>query len=161
MALPAAFGTSDLSLKLIEKLDLLNELALKEGIDFSTHRTSGVRSFYRQSQMYAAYKANPVLARQRFGIVALPAAPGLSLHHGWDHGLSYAVDIALPQRETTEGQRRQARLGKLAEGVGLQWGGRFKSPDPVHFSFPFDIFVANQSLMSRVDTLMSQGEIEI
>jgi hypothetical protein len=161
VSLPATFGTEDLSLKLIDKLDLLHELAVKEGIDFATRRTSGVRGFYRQSQMYAAWRANPVLAKQRFGIVALPAAPGLSLHHGWDRGLSYAVDIALPNRDTSEGTTRQARLGKLAESVGLAWGGRFKQPDNVHFSFPFDIFTANLRLMARVDDLMDQGEIEI
>ena len=161
MSLPASFGISDLSPKLIERLDSLYKLAFEEGIDFATRRTSGLRGFYRQSQFYWAWKANPVLAKQQFGIISQPAAPGLSLHHGWDEGRSLAVDIALPNRSTDEGIRKQRRLGELAESVDLIWGGRFGKPDPVHFSFPFDISIINKDLMARIDELINKGEISI
>lgn len=55
------------------------------------------------------------------------APPGSSLHE---------VDLARDYKFS--GPLSVDEIGKLAEAHGLQWGGRFKHPDPGHFQAPSD-----------------------
>jgi hypothetical protein len=56
----------------------------------------------------------------RSGRAITPALPGRSTHN---YGLAF--DAVAPGH--------QEELGQLAERLGLFWGGRFRTPDPVHF----------------------------
>ena len=84
------------------------ELLGDEGISITL--TSGFRTLQEQRRLYA-----------RLGRVGLAAQPGRSYHN---YGL--ALDFVATPRSA------QARAGRLAESLGLRWGGRFHPPDPVH-----------------------------
>jgi len=62
----------------------------------------------------------------RAGLISRPASSS-------KHTEGRAFDIGIvgpdPSKELWEG------LGRLGEALGLRWGGRFPSPDPVHFDY--------------------------
>lgn len=64
-----------------------------------------------------------------------PAAPsGMSKH---EVGFAYDVDLNTDAGRPIYTPAQLARLGALAEGLGLRWGGRFApKADPNHFEAP-------------------------
>lgn len=89
------------------------ETALAQGLPFRF--LSGLRSRSQQQ----ALKAD--LSR------TTPAAPAGSSKH--EVGGAYDLVRQSPAVER--------KIGELAEGLGLRWGGRFKpTPDPNHFEVP-------------------------
>jgi len=86
--------------------------------------SSGFRSREKQAELYERWKA---------GLSGLPAAPpGTSKHE-----IGLAVDVVWQKtglREPFDGGWQA--LGRLGERLGLVWGGRFSTPDPVHFELP-------------------------
>lgn len=92
--------------------------ALEAGFPFVF--LSGIRS--RQQQAAEAARDNR----------ATPAAPAGQSKH--EVGFAYDVERQLPAVE--------AKVGAIAEQLGLKWGGRFRdakgqpSPDPNHFEAP-------------------------
>lgn len=64
-----------------------------------------------------------------------PAAPaGLSKH---EVGFAYDVDLNTDAGKPIYTPAQLARLGAIAEQLGLRWGGRFTpKPDPNHFEAP-------------------------
>lgn len=85
---------------------------LLDEADLTIRVTSGFRSPRQQRAIFS-----------RLGRRGLAARPGRSFH---EYGL--ALDfVTVPRTATT-----MRRAGELAESVGLRWGGRFRTPDPVH-----------------------------
>ncbi len=95
--------------------------------------TSGFRTAAKQRAIFA-----------RLGKRGLAARPGRSFHE-----VGLAADfVTIPRTR----DRMQA-AGEIAEELGLRWGGRFRTPDPVHLDagtlisigeahregFPFDL----------------------
>lgn len=95
--------------------------ALVEGLPFTF--ISGFRS--------RAQQAAEVASTSR----ATPAAPsGMSKH---EVGFAYDVDLNDNAGRPIYTPLQLARLGALAEAVGLRWGGRFiPKADPNHFEAP-------------------------
>lgn len=61
----------------------------------------------------------------RSGLVARPAINS-------DHNTGRAFDVGLAKGKPSANELRIA--GEIGEALGLTWGGRWKDPDPVHFS---------------------------
>jgi hypothetical protein len=80
--------------------------------------TSGKRSAERQAALWANRANNPYPV----------ARPGTSKH---EQGL--AVDLVPTGIRTSNAS---SIMGEEGERAGLQWGGRFTKPDPVHFEMP-------------------------
>ncbi len=89
---------------LLEWADFLGEAGIQITL------TSGYRGLQEQRRLFA-----------RLGRRGLAAQPGRSYHN---YGL--ALDFLTTPRAA------QAQAGRLAESLGLRWGGRFHPPDPVH-----------------------------
>jgi len=86
--------------------------------------SSGYRSREAQEALWKARQA---------GTWPYPVAkPGTSLHE-----LGRAVDLIWERTGTREPfEGAWGALGRLGEYFGLVWGGRFSTPDVVHFELP-------------------------
>jgi hypothetical protein len=116
---------------LIAKLGELEPLAAAENLTFVV--TSGARGFRKQALLYVTFKRSPTEAREKYGVVSKPAPMGLTRHHPYFGGCCAAVDLGFPHVEPGSKWHAQQRLGELAESIGLLWGGRWATPDRVHF----------------------------
>ncbi|SRR5713101_3585981 len=76
--------------------------------------TSGFRDIKKQADLV------------RTGRAITPARPGASTHN---YGLAF--DAVVEPAALTEA------VGRLAPLVGLEWGGRFRHPDPVHYQIVY------------------------
>jgi len=76
--------------------------------------TSGFRDLKKQAEL------------MRTGRAITPARPGASTHN---YGLAFDAVV--------EPRSLQEAVGALAPSVGLEWGGRFHRPDPVHFQIVY------------------------
>jgi RHS repeat-associated protein len=87
-------------------------------IDLSQHAGIDLNftEAFRTSAYQAALAGNPN--------ATTPAAPGNSLHEA-----GYAVDISWNRLTAVQ----QDQVLDFADTAGLDWGGDFKRPDPVHF----------------------------
>lgn len=90
-----------------EVVEALVQEAHDQGIE--VRFTSGFRSLEEQRRLVAKPGRYPV------------AAVGRSFHN---YGL--ALDYATSPPDGV------ARVGQIAEALGLRWGGRFTPPDPIH-----------------------------
>jgi hypothetical protein len=109
---PTAAAPSGLDPEMQEKIDKLSQEVKARGGRLSI--TSGRRSTERQAQLYANRANNPYPV----------APPGSSKHER-----GRAADLAWSGID-------QDSVVKIADELGLQWGGRFKRTDPVHFQLP-------------------------
>jgi peptidoglycan L-alanyl-D-glutamate endopeptidase CwlK len=102
--------------------------------DLDVRLTSGFRTYEKQNDIYASQGSDK-------GSTVTKARGGQSLHN---FGLAY--DIGMFERGTyirDGADARYQRAGELAEGVtdglggpaGLEWGGRWDTPDASHFQF--------------------------
>lgn len=93
--------------------------------------TSTYRSAEEQAALFAQGRTAP-------GPIVTSAKPGSSYHN-----VRRAIDVAILSPETGTLDWRWMgsaaamplweRLARLAEGLGLHWGGRWKRPDRPHF----------------------------
>ena len=97
----------------------------------------GYRTHTEQADLYAQGRTKP-------GPIVTKAKPGESNHN---HDPSRAVDAVIVCRGVKQwsvkadcdgdGVNDYLEMGKLAERLGLVWGGRWKGfPDPVHLELP-------------------------
>jgi len=91
-----------------------NWIALNEAVPISVNFTEA----FRLSAYQAALSSNPN--------VITPATPGSSLHEA-----GFAVDIAWSRIP----KNLRPLVVSNAQRSGLNWGGEFKKPDPVHFYY--------------------------
>lgn len=112
------------------KAEKLLALAAAESIELLV--TSTYRSFEQQERLYAQGRTEP-------GPRVTRAKPGSSFHN-----VRRALDVAFCRPETgvldwlwlrddPDAQRLWRRLGALAAGAGLHWGGLWEKPDRPHF----------------------------
>jgi hypothetical protein len=100
----------------------LREAAFANGLPFTF--LSGLRS--RAQQQAEASKPNRTTPA---------AAPGKSKH---EIGFAFDVDLIADNGAPIYTTAQLGYLGRLAEGFGMTWGGRFlPKPDPNHFEAPF------------------------
>jgi hypothetical protein len=144
---------------LARKYQELDRLAGAEGIKLKL--TSTARGFGKQARMWNAYRRSPAEARDKYGVVSEPAPAGRTRHHPFFDGKAAAFDAtptSWPEHKFPDKVAVQERVGELAEGLGLLWGGRWKKPDRVHFEEMvdgkrFDVSKAFQREMDKLDRL--------
>lgn len=110
----------DVEAKAVELL----RLAAKDNIELIVTQT--YRSPEQQASLYAKGRTEP-------GPKVTSAPPGYSWHE-----FRRAFDVAIvhfpgdmTQADLYDGPWE--RVGDLGEGIGLEWGGRWKTPDRPHF----------------------------
>lgn len=124
--LVAPLSSTDVA-ELAEEWGLHPELALRCALlwfeckraGFTVGLESGWRSTDLQRRLYQAW-----LDRGKRGLPAAP--PGRSKH---ERTPAEATDWRIPPGHVHD-------FGAIAERVGLKWGGRFSTPDPVHVELP-------------------------
>lgn len=100
-----------------EPLERLVDLIEAEGL--GARLCSGLRTWDEQAALYAKGRTTP-------GPQVTQSGPGYSWHN-WGR----AADFFFPESAHPFGDENPwARLGALAEGLGLQWGGRFGESAP-------------------------------
>lgn len=94
-------------------------LALIEAEGLGARLCSGLRTWEEQAALYAK-------GRTTAGPQVTKSGPGYSWHN-WGR----AADFFFPESaDPWASSHPWARLGELAEGLGLQWGGRFGETKP-------------------------------
>jgi peptidoglycan L-alanyl-D-glutamate endopeptidase CwlK len=104
--------------ELVEKIQMLQELAKKENIDFKI--TCGYRSPEEQTKLYAQGRTTP-------GKIVTKTKN--SRHF---KGTAFDVVVLKGDKATWKGADYQ-RLGALAKSIGLVWGGDWRMRDYCHF----------------------------
>jgi len=136
---------TDLTPDLRVRVDALIAIANSEGI--SVVKTSGLRTFAEQADLYRAYREG----RHKYPA----AAPGLSRHHGYWSGLTAAVDLSPVDADPDTIEHQKDRLGILARDIALVWGGDWKTPDRVHFELPgLDPWTRFTPLCTAIDAFL-------
>lgn len=104
----------------------LLELSQERGIPLEIVQAE--RSMQQQAEIYAQGRTQP-------GPVVTNAKPGDSYHN---YGLAFdvvpTVYKSLPDWNPS-GSLWQT-IGEIGEGLGLEWGGRWRTPDKPHFQIP-------------------------
>ena len=88
--------------------------------------TNGYRSLDEQQRLYDQGRSKP-------GPIVTNAPPGSS----W-HNFALAYDVALEDeqgRPSWPNDGPWERMGELGEDVGLEWGGRWSTPDLPHYGY--------------------------
>lgn len=92
---------------------------------------SGTRSYAEQEALYAQGRTKP-------GAKVTNARAGFS----W-HNFSLAADIAVFKgRSYLPESPAYNWLGPIGESCGLEWGGRWKTPDRPHYQYPTGLTMA-------------------
>ena len=100
----------------------LIETAVAAGINAKV--ISGYRTYAEQDKLYAQ-------GRTTKGSIVTKARGGHSWHN---FGLAFDVGIFSADGKTYFGEHKDyARVGVMAEKLGLEWGGRWKFIDEPHF----------------------------
>lgn len=109
----------------VAHLAVAHLVAMKDdGLD--ARLTHGFRSYEDQDRFYAQGRSEP-------GHVVTRARGGESWHN---FGLAYDIAVFRDGELIRNGDDRAVeRAGKLGEETGLEWGGRWRSPDPSHFQY--------------------------
>lgn len=116
--------------RLVEKWLLLRDWADRRGCPI--FMTEGRRSRARQAWLYAQGRTRP-------GPIVTHAQPGQSNHEPAANGYGCAIDFAfLPRGEAGPWDEAHpwAEVGAQAELLGLEWGGRWRTPDRPHLQLP-------------------------
>ncbi len=138
--------------ELTAKVDKLRDMALAEGIEFTTADFGGVRTEadtrrimkYRDDD-YAVYvrklkAGNPNAKPVPIGTWRPINAFGTSKHN---YGCARDLRITKRPASFSEGAA-MSRVGKLATKLGLIWGGNFKRVDTPHVELPITLAQARQ-----------------
>lgn len=96
---------------------------------------SGTRSYAEQEALYAQGRTKP-------GAKVTNARPGYS-----NHNFGTACDVGVFGKKGNREIYFQAHpaylwLGPIGESCGLEWGGRWKTPDRPHYQFPTGLTMA-------------------
>lgn len=104
---------------------------------------SGARTYAEQAALYAQGRTAP-------GSIVTNAGPGSS-----NHNFGIAMDIAVFASGFYNGMKRPRsrqleavavemyqQLGPIGEAAGLEWGGRWRSPDLPHYQMPAGLTMA-------------------
>lgn len=114
--------TGDLLPAVKRKRDDFVVLCKNNGIPIRV--TSGFRSFAEQDKLYAQ-------GRTELGNIVTNAKGGQSLHN---YGVAF--DVCFDSKTPYVGD--WAKIGKLGESIGLEWGGRWASfTDQPHFQLMY------------------------
>lgn len=109
---------------------------------------SGLRSWQQQAALFAQGRTKP-------GNIVTKARPGSSWHNyglAIDLGL-FAKGRYLDETAPTKARKIYEELGKLAESMGMEWAGRWKSfPEGPHFQW-----TAGQTLAQLRQKMESNG----
>ena len=95
--------------------------------------THTLRTFDEQHALYAKGRELP-------GARVTNAPAGMSWHnYGRAFDICFTVGVPYPPDDAL-----WIRVGEIGEGLGLEWGGRWKSfPDKPHFQFRDDMTIAD------------------
>lgn len=118
-------------MKIIEKLhpairEIANEFVLTakvQNIDLRIYQ--GLRTFEEQNKLYAQGRTTP-------GKIVTQAKGGQSFHN---YGLAIDV-IPFVKGNPDWNTKLWPEISAIGEGLGFEWGGRWKFVDKPHFQFP-------------------------
>jgi peptidoglycan LD-endopeptidase CwlK len=102
----------------------LIEQAVAAGINAKV--IAGTRTYAEQNKIYAQGRTAP-------GRIVTKARGGQSWHN---FGLAFDIGIFSADGKTYYGESPlYKRVGAIGEGLGLEWGGKWKFNDEPHFQF--------------------------
>ncbi len=109
--------------------DAANDAMKVHGL--SVRFLSGTRSYAEQAALYAQGRTTP-------GAKVTNAQAGYS-----NHNFGVAVDVGIFKgKDYLPESPAYAWLGPIGEGLGLKWGGRWKTPDRPHYEYPTGLTLA-------------------
>lgn len=103
---------------------------------FPIRITSGLRTWEEQEKLYAQGRSAP-------GPVVTNAKPGMSWHN-WGRAFDFCFDHKDPF-----GRHPWTKVGEMGEVMGLEWGGRFASPDRPHFQLEGNILCFSRCAIKK------------
>ena len=139
---------NELNPKVKELAEALLKLCEKEGLNIKIGET--YRSIERQDYLYAQGRTRPG------NIVTNARGSSMSSYHQW----RLAFDVYQNIKGAEYDSHILAKVGKLGQSLGLEWGGSWSSfSDTPHFQYTFDLSIKDLNSGKRVPQYTSSQEI--